>query len=64
MDYALNLLQSKLDNELKELEIANQMLKGKGFTMNPDTQKAFERSRDIAYTRIDELYNAIKKINL
>jgi hypothetical protein len=64
MEYVLNLLQSKLNNELMQLEIANNMLKGNGFTMDIATQKAFETSRDIAYTRIDELYNAIKKINL
>jgi hypothetical protein len=63
-EYVINLLQSKLDNELKQLEIDRQMLKGNGFRMAINTKEAFEKSRDIAYIRIDELYNALRILNL
>ena len=59
MKYVIELLQEKLENELKELEIANQMLKGKGFIMNQENQKAFEESRELACIRIPQLKQAI-----
>ena len=59
MEYVIELLQIKLNNELKELETANQMLKGKGFIMNLDTQKAFEESKRLASIRIPQLQEAI-----
>lgn len=59
MEYVFELLQKKLDNELKELEIAKQMLKGKGFIMNEHTQKAFQESRKLASIRIPQLKQAI-----
>lgn len=59
MEYVIELLKTKLNNELKELEIANQMLKGKGFIMNEDTQKAFEESKRLALIRIPQLKQAI-----
>lgn len=60
MEYVIELLQIKLNNEYKELETANQMLKGKGFIMNPDTQKAFEESKILASIRIPQLQEALE----
>lgn len=60
MEYVIELLKTKLNNELKQLEIANQMLKGKGFIMNEDTQEAFEESRKLAFIRIPQLKEAIE----
>ncbi|CAD8327763.1 hypothetical protein [uncultured phage] len=60
MEYVIELLQKKLNQELTALESANQMLKGKGFIMNEDTQKAFEESRRLAFIRIPQLKEAIE----
>lgn len=60
MKYVLELLQTKLNNELKELETASQILKGKGFIMNEDTQKAFEESKRLASIRIPQLQEALE----
>lgn len=64
MKYVLELMQTKLNNELKELETANQMLKGKGFIMNEDTQKAFNESRRLASIRIPQLKQAIEVLTI
>jgi len=62
MNYVIDLLQKRLDHELKELDVANQMLQGRGFSMPKDTQDAFEKSREIAYERIPQLKEAIEII--
>lgn len=64
MEYVIQLLQKKLNQELTALESANQMLRGKGFIMNEDTQKAFEESRRIASIRIPQLKEAIKSLTI
>ena len=62
MEYIVNMLQSKLNEELRQREIACQMLERKGFVMGESTTNAFNESRRIADERIPQLVKALEII--
>ncbi|HWY11951.1 MAG TPA: hypothetical protein VN026_11530 [Bacteroidia bacterium] len=63
MEYAIQLLQSALNDELRALASANELTAGNGFRFNNETLKAFESSRELAKERIPQLQKAITLIH-
>lgn len=59
MEYVIQMLESKLNNELREREIAIQMLERKSHVMGEQTRKAFDESCRIADERIPQFVNAL-----
>lgn len=63
MNYAIQLLQAALDEELRSAATAKEMTHGNGFHFDNATMKAFDESRALAQKRIPELQEALEKIN-
>jgi len=61
-NYAVELLQNALNEELRHLATANEITAGNGFKFNNQTINAFSTSKRLAEERIPQLENALKKI--
>jgi hypothetical protein len=61
-NYALELLQNALNEELRYLATANEVTRGNGFRFNNATMKAFDTSKYLAEKRIPDLQDAIDKL--
>ena len=63
MEYVIQLLQRDLNKELIALEVAKDLTKGKGFSMDRVTMDACDESKRLAEERIPQLKQALKKIS-
>lgn len=61
-NYAIKILQEALSKELREKVISQEMTNGKGFSMDTDTMKAFNRVIKEANSRITDLQKALQKL--
>ncbi len=63
MEYVINLLKEKLDNEYIALYSAQEITRGNGMTIAPTAMDAFRKSRRLAEERIPQLEQAIKNLS-
>lgn len=64
MEYVINLIQSHLNEELRQLQISKEITAGNGMRFSKETMAAFDESRRLAEERIPQLKLALERISI